>query len=564
VSFYLQHIQAICEGGLLATCDCEGTPQFNSPTKMFSIAVNKRRRSAGFPVSLALHAGAFYVLVSSSFQTSTLASQPAPEHKYSVLVLRLEDFPRTVRSGEKKSGAAGDRASASSSRNTDYGKQSPSESQSAATDQALADAITPPATGRRQPFVLPPVPHREPVKQTLIQPDVPPDIQLKTEIPLVTAVLWEKMPRIPKKFVAPVAPRKPQPVAEVPAAPELAAPNRQVTTADLKIAAALANDMAKLARPPAKTPAIRGEGLQPLSEPPQIAMTDSTDTSLAALISLPDSPVISGQTIAIPPANQVAPSGAGGSGNSGGNRGGRNGSSESPSSAASGRAASGQAGNFSSGTGDSDGPGRGSAIPGSAGTAPQGGGGTGTMLASASSGAGVSGAGGNGFDSRGQDLPISGTTRLTLPKDGKFTVVVTGSSLAAPYAESVGALTGKMIYSVYVGVGLRKKWILQYCLPRNEEQKTVGKGRTQPVEAPWPYLVVRPDELGTSNREYVIVHGILTTDGRLDQLTPVFPQNLERRDLLMSSLKQWTFRPATRDGVPSDVEILLIIPSQSD
>lgn len=157
---------------------------------------------------------------------------------------------------------------------------------------------------------------------------------------------------------------------------------------------------------------------------------------------------------------------------------------------------------------------------------------------------------------------MPGTTRLNLPKDGKFSVVVSGSSPAGPYAESAGALSGKMVYSVYISVGLRKKWILQYCLAKAEEQKIAVRGRALPIEAPWPYVIVRPETMSFS--EYVIVHGILGADGRFDQLGLLFPGDLEKKDLLISSLKQWTFRAATRDGVPSEVEILLIIPGQSE
>jgi len=162
------------------------------------------------------------------------------------------------------------------------------------------------------------------------------------------------------------------------------------------------------------------------------------------------------------------------------------------------------------------------------------------------------------------DLPVPGIKRLMLPKDGKFVVVVTGSSVGAPYAESVGALSGKMVYTVYVSVGLRKKWILQYCLPKAEEKKVLLNGHAVPIEAPWPYVIERPDSIGTVNRDYIIVHGIVNSDGRFDQLALVFPNEFEQKDLLMTSLKRWTFRAASRDGVPSDIEVLLIIPSQAD
>jgi len=76
--------------------------------------------------------------------------------------------------------------------------------------------------------------------------------------------------------------------------------------------------------------------------------------------------------------------------------------------------------------------------------------------------------------------------------------------------------------------------------------------------------VVRPDDLGAADRQYVMVRGILNSDGRFDKLALVFPGELGRKDVLLSSLKQWAFRPASRDGVPSEVEILLIIPSQAE
>jgi hypothetical protein len=152
-------------------------------------------------------------------------------------------------------------------------------------------------------------------------------------------------------------------------------------------------------------------------------------------------------------------------------------------------------------------------------------------------------------------------TKITLPKDGKFGVVVLGSSQATPYPETAGALSGKMIYTVYLGVGLHKKWILQYCLTKAAE-RAAPKGSATPLEAPWPFLIFRPNDL-TGSSDYVIVHGMIDTEGRFDQLAMVFPEEFEQKDLLISSLKLWTFRPASRDREPTPVEVLLIIPTES-
>ena len=136
-----------------------------------------------------------------------------------------------------------------------------------------------------------------------------------------------------------------------------------------------------------------------------------------------------------------------------------------------------------------------------------------------------------------------------------------GASQAVPYPESVGSLTGKMVYTVYLNVGLRKKWILQYCATKEGESSSPRNSGT-PIDAPWPFVIFRPDHL-VEPSNYVIVHGVINTTGHFDQLAMVFPNQFDQQDLLMDSLKIWTFRPATRDRVSTTVEVLLIIPSES-
>jgi hypothetical protein len=67
-----------------------------------------------------------------------------------------------------------------------------------------------------------------------------------------------------------------------------------------------------------------------------------------------------------------------------------------------------------------------------------------------------------------------------------------------------------------------------------------------------------------ANADYILIHGTLTAGGRFDKLAMVFPGEFKQKDLLMRSLEQWTFRPASRDGVAADVEVLLIIPNSPE
>ena len=561
---------------------------------MFSMPSKTRRFHSAFATSALLHAGAFSFLALSPWPGDTAPQQPPREHKYAVLLLRLQDLPPHIKpqqqtqSGSRRSasgmtaGAASSVGASAGERQTPAGEPADTNPSPEAADSSIA------RLEYTRPFVLPPVSRRDPVPQTLIEPDVPPEIRLKHEIPLPALQVWERLTAIHKNFVAPVVKRATvAPV--VPEAPELSAVPIQPNSIDPKLAATTRSQMALLIKPPAQPPVARNTPVQPANEPPQLVVSEVNSANLTNLISMPQSPVISAITIAIPPANQVAaPGGAGSDGKTENNSASNAGR---PGNGASSGARSTTTGSGPGGSGNaaatralaSDGAPSASGL-GSGAEAGNGGRG----LATAPGGSGFSGKSIAGLGAAGASLPgtmsagvtgglgttsaaggaddisLSGVTRLTLPKDGKFGITVAGSSLAAPYAESIGALSGKIVYSVFVGVGLPKKWILEYCLPRSEEQKNVVKGRALPVEAPYPYVIVRPDELGTSNRDYVIVHGLVTPEGRVDQLSMIFPTDFTRKEMLMSSLKQWTFRPASRDGVPAEVEFLMIIPGQPE
>jgi hypothetical protein len=212
------------------------------------------------------------------------------------------------------------------------------------------------------------------------------------------------------------------------------------------------------------------------------------------------------------------------------------------------------AGTHGGGSGNASGnaPGVGTASAGNGGK----GSGSSGNAAGTSTGAGGSGSG----EALGTGL--AGFTRITFPKEGKFGVVVLGYAGSVPYPESVGALSGKVVYTVYLRVGLRRSWILQYCLPKAAEGSVARNRSATRLDAPWPYLVMRPDQWSASDPDYVMVHGTLTSAGKFDQMTMAFPDELEKKELLLKSLKLWAFRPASRDGEPIAVEVLLIIPRE--
>jgi len=154
-------------------------------------------------------------------------------------------------------------------------------------------------------------------------------------------------------------------------------------------------------------------------------------------------------------------------------------------------------------------------------------------------------------------------THLTLPKDGQFGVVVVGSSLNEQYPEIVGIWNSRLVYTVYLHIGLGKSWILQYSLPRTDE--AAAGGSINRPEAPWPYDIMRPHlNPEDYNSDAIMVHGFVNAAGRFDRLALVFPAGFTQAKFVLNALQQWQFRPARQDGHIAAVEVLLIIPEETE
>lgn len=148
--------------------------------------------------------------------------------------------------------------------------------------------------------------------------------------------------------------------------------------------------------------------------------------------------------------------------------------------------------------------------------------------------------------------------RIQLPKDGQFGVVVVGSSLVEQYPETSGVWSGRLAYTVYLHLGLEKSWILQYSMPRKAD--AAAGSPTRPA-APWPYDIMRPS-LDVADSAPVMVHGFVDATGHFEHLAVLYPEQFEQKDFLLESLQQWKFRPAMQNSQATEVEVLLIIPSQ--
>ncbi|KAA6459151.1 hypothetical protein DYQ86_17990 [Acidobacteria bacterium AB60] len=189
--------------------------------------------------------------------------------------------------------------------------------------------------------------------------------------------------------------------------------------------------------------------------------------------------------------------------------------------------------------------------------------------------------GGNGFGSAPDDSSKAGgaevgnapagadtgavrsAQHIQLPHDGKFGVIVVGTSLAEEYPQTTQIWSDRIAYTAYLHVGLTKNWILQYAQLRSTDATT--NGNVARLEAPWPYDILRPNLISSDlNADALMVHGILNEAGQLESLAVAFPQQFAQAPFVLQALEKWQFRPARQQGKPTAVEVLLIIPDELD
>lgn len=142
-------------------------------------------------------------------------------------------------------------------------------------------------------------------------------------------------------------------------------------------------------------------------------------------------------------------------------------------------------------------------------------------------------------------LVVPRATRVDLPAETKPRSSLLGES------EHV---SGRIVGSVYLKMGLRKTWTLEYW---TDNASATG------LDAPWPTMMFRPDQSLLADTDALLVRGHLTAEGKLRQLALLAPTDWNQSGALFRVLEEWSFRPASRRGVAVEVELLLVIPRQT-
>ena len=157
--------------------------------------------------------------------------------------------------------------------------------------------------------------------------------------------------------------------------------------------------------------------------------------------------------------------------------------------------------------------------------------------------------------------------RIEHPANGKFDAVLMQAAARDDLVAAGAILSGNPVYTVYLRVGDRKEWILEFCAP--SAPKPAPNPYQVFVEAPvvltppYPLLTVVPGGIADMPRpKYAVIHGFLTAAGAFrgvaasDSTDPLALA-------VLPSLELWHFRPATKDRQPVEVEVLLVIPPES-
>ena len=421
------------------------------------------------------------------------------------------------------------------------------KSSSSAAESSAHEKLAAPASSRVH-FM-----HRKLAAQTLIDPDVDPEKMLPKETPLPAMLLWSG--HRPKVQV--LTPPKPQPPSVTLDKPKLNFPNKEVHISELNISPTPFQSKLPMPMPSNSSPVVLKRDLE-VQRIPETGSVSTIEATPAAILSASDLHMNQGR-VSMPGANQSAE----------GTEQGGLGTGKTPNSLQHG---SGDAGS----TGTEKGSGKGQSVNGGQSAGPGTGGsqkGPGNGTAGNGTQAGTGGGQGTGHNAGAGSSPSNGSgsgdggngavTRIKLPKNGQFGVVVVGSSLDEQYPETSEVWKGRLAYSVYLHVGLDKSWILQYSLPRADDSANAGSAR---LEAPWPYYIVRPNlNPDDASSDAVMVHGFVDESGHFEKLSVVFPTDMgyAREQLVLSALQQWQFRAGTRDGQIAKLEVLLIIPEVS-
>lgn len=128
-------------------------------------------------------------------------------------------------------------------------------------------------------------------------------------------------------------------------------------------------------------------------------------------------------------------------------------------------------------------------------------------------------------------------------------VIVVSSAAAGVTLGRFGKTLKGQVYTIYLNAAGTPA-VMQFA----EHRSTSSKAFASDLVAPEIVDTQLPQNAGTGKQ---VVSCVLTTEGILDQFQFLLAVSADQADRLLSALKQWRFRPAYRDDVPVEVDVVI-------
>jgi hypothetical protein len=149
-------------------------------------------------------------------------------------------------------------------------------------------------------------------------------------------------------------------------------------------------------------------------------------------------------------------------------------------------------------------------------------------------------------------------------------IIVISDEPAIP--EAAGILKGNPVYTVYLDVpGFDRRWILQVCETEQDnggmqvQDGVIRIVTRKEMDPPFAFRRVGPrikydalDPYSTPSR--VVVYAKVDAEGAINSVRVVSGLDPETDDRILTSVREWDFHPAYRDGKAVEVEALFGIP----
>jgi Gram-negative bacterial TonB protein C-terminal len=380
-------------------------------------------------------------------------------------------------------------------------------------------------------------------RQTIVQPDSPPELRIPTEL---------KLPNVIAGNVLPPPPEKPSPTLKIPIVTPTSLPAEPVKNSPPAAEApALSRNLpplevahleVPLPAPPAASGATAG---QPTANISELGIQAMAGANGKALLSLSVDPGPAASVIELPPGNRFGRFSIGSG------------------------AALGSPGGIANGTpgGGGAGSGPGGDMSSGVGSGTSGGGGSGSGIASVHS-SGLAGTPGGGslgpLSAASLVYPVTVVSHPRQPR-----MLVTSGPAGGGGLSVYGVLRGGKIYTIYLAMP-GKHWILQYCESTKpaDDQSAAPRSvqvRLDPILVPpsveEQFDFHRPalpkDKIG----EMIVLHGMIREDGSVAELKVLKGLEDLADQAALAAFLRWKFRPALRGGGAVPVEVLVGIPA---